>query len=379
MNNGKRILLRIAVSATVLGLMLVASTGVCLGAPPARTIALETVSPSSFATEGIPATLPVNWIEDRPVKFYQATVTTSAVYQDQVRWWEGNPWRVDGLVRNDTGIPLSHCPVFISWLAADGTILRMDVTFVVILELKPGQAAGFTTDIDAPPAGTTNVDIEAFGREAVSPATDLALESWTLTMPPAVTNNTYTLTWRNDSTQTVVMPSYGVPEFCVNVGKNRFMDYTWDIWNDVSIPASGTWSTTIGGGMNWSVFSSGDTVTGTIYAQARQPVETTRIAGIDRYETAVKACRSAFPTASAVVVASGENFPDALAGAGLAGAYDAPLLLTRKGTLYSGIPGEIDPPRRDPRDHPGRDRRGERLGRVRARARGGGYDTAGRG
>jgi peptidoglycan hydrolase-like amidase len=62
------------------------------------------------------------------------------------------------------------------------------------------------------------------------------------------------------------------------------------------------------------------------------PIE--RIQGADRYETAVKIAQKAFPTtAPAVVLASGENFADALTGSALAGSAGGPLLLTRKGAL----------------------------------------------
>lgn len=71
-----------------------------------------------------------------------------------------------------------------------------------------------------------------------------------------------------------------------------------------------------------------------------------RLSGSDRYATSYAASRSSFATASAVVIASGANFPDALSAAGLAGALDCPVLLAppvtavddpRLGPLYSEI------------------------------------------
>ena len=63
-----------------------------------------------------------------------------------------------------------------------------------------------------------------------------------------------------------------------------------------------------------------------------------RVFGTDRYTTAVESARVAFPGWEAVahvVLTSGEDNSqvDALSGAGLAGAYQAPLLLTRRSTL----------------------------------------------
>ncbi len=55
--------------------------------------------------------------------------------------------------------------------------------------------------------------------------------------------------------------------------------------------------------------------------------------GDDRYETAAAVASAAFDSAETAIVASGENFPDALSAAGLAGVYDAPLLLVRKSSV----------------------------------------------
>lgn len=75
----------------------------------------------------------------------------------------------------------------------------------------------------------------------------------------------------------------------------------------------------------------------------------TSIAGASRYLTALKACEVVFPINSVmplgpdghrtVIIASGANWPDALAAAGLAGAYKSPLLLTQP-DLLPGIVGD---------------------------------------
>lgn len=67
-----------------------------------------------------------------------------------------------------------------------------------------------------------------------------------------------------------------------------------------------------------------------------------RIAGSDRYDTAVRISKASFPTtAPAVVLASGEQFPDALAGSALAGATKGALLLTRSDELPSIVASEV--------------------------------------
>lgn len=73
------------------------------------------------------------------------------------------------------------------------------------------------------------------------------------------------------------------------------------------------------------------------FADCQQPVS-----GADRYLTAAAAAKSAFPTtAGTVVLASGENWPDALGGAALSGAVKGPVLLTAKSALPKATIAEI--------------------------------------
>jgi putative cell wall-binding protein len=65
------------------------------------------------------------------------------------------------------------------------------------------------------------------------------------------------------------------------------------------------------------------------------PVE--RLAGADRYATAVAISQRTYGAADTVYLATGENFPDALAGAALQG----PLLMTPATTLPSAVRAEI--------------------------------------
>ncbi|PJJ61749.1 cell wall-binding repeat-containing protein [Compostimonas suwonensis] len=67
-----------------------------------------------------------------------------------------------------------------------------------------------------------------------------------------------------------------------------------------------------------------------------------RIAGADRYSTAVAIARSAFPDRAKVVyVASGANFPDALSAAPAAAHEGGPLLLTDPGSLPTVVSDTI--------------------------------------
>jgi putative cell wall-binding protein len=66
------------------------------------------------------------------------------------------------------------------------------------------------------------------------------------------------------------------------------------------------------------------------------------ISGADRYETAIQVSQAGFaPGVGAVVLATGENFPDALSAAPLAAAYGGPVLLTHSASLDQGTTAEI--------------------------------------
>ena len=70
-------------------------------------------------------------------------------------------------------------------------------------------------------------------------------------------------------------------------------------------------------------------VSDTVLAQLRPlAADTRRVAGADRYATAAAINTDAFGTATRAFVASGLNFPDALAGAAYAGSLAAPLYLS---------------------------------------------------
>ncbi|MDI6799147.1 MAG: cell wall-binding repeat-containing protein [Actinomycetota bacterium] len=68
-----------------------------------------------------------------------------------------------------------------------------------------------------------------------------------------------------------------------------------------------------------------------------------RVFGPDRYRTAATVSQKGWPKGSTyVIVSTGENFPDGLAGSALAGAYGCPILLTETGALNSYAKGEIN-------------------------------------
>jgi len=69
----------------------------------------------------------------------------------------------------------------------------------------------------------------------------------------------------------------------------------------------------------------------------------TRLAGADRYATAASISAATFsPGVPAVIVATGENYPDALAGGPVAAAWDGPVLLVRGGSIPPAVAAELD-------------------------------------
>ena len=63
--------------------------------------------------------------------------------------------------------------------------------------------------------------------------------------------------------------------------------------------------------------------------------------GVNRYQTAVKVSKYSFTVADTVFLATGANFPDALAGAALAGYWDAPIYLVQQNCVPIEVLDEI--------------------------------------
>ncbi|WP_066172844.1 cell wall-binding repeat-containing protein [Bacillus marinisedimentorum] len=66
-----------------------------------------------------------------------------------------------------------------------------------------------------------------------------------------------------------------------------------------------------------------------------------RISGSNRYDTSIEISKEGWNSADTVILAVGNNFPDALSGAPLAHNLNAPILLTDSKTIPSGVLSEI--------------------------------------
>lgn len=67
-----------------------------------------------------------------------------------------------------------------------------------------------------------------------------------------------------------------------------------------------------------------------------------RLFGADRYATSAALNNDAFGTATEVFIASGENYPDALAGAARSGSVGAPLYLVRGTCIPASVAGDVN-------------------------------------
>ena len=80
-----------------------------------------------------------------------------------------------------------------------------------------------------------------------------------------------------------------------------------------------------------------------VVASKAAPLKWKRLAGPDRYQTMEKILQTGFSANSTttVIIATGENFPDALAASGLGGLLGAPVIITPKAKLGSVAAKEI--------------------------------------
>lgn|GEM_PF-1118226 len=72
------------------------------------------------------------------------------------------------------------------------------------------------------------------------------------------------------------------------------------------------------------------------------PLQATRLAGDDRYHTSALVSEHRFAASINAVLATGEDFPDALSASALAGALNGPLLLTRAAAVPPTVLAELD-------------------------------------
>lgn len=155
------------------------------------------------------------------------------------------------------------------------------------------------------------------------------------------------------TTSTLPLAVVGTPYSLTMGATGGTSPYTWTVSagalpGGLSLNADGTISGTPNTRGAVSVtFSVTDAASATTSASLSMPVTSTAItdlAGADRFGTAILVSQQEYPkthTASAVVLARADNYPDALVGAAFAAAKNGPLLFTSGSTLSTADVTEI--------------------------------------
>ncbi|MGI6217266.1 MAG: cell wall-binding repeat-containing protein [Coriobacteriales bacterium] len=90
-----------------------------------------------------------------------------------------------------------------------------------------------------------------------------------------------------------------------------------------------------------SLTSAIDQFESSMKAGTRESGSWSRLAGSNRYKTSQAISQEGFSTSDYAVVATGDNFPDALSASALAGAYDCPIVLTTGKSLSDEAKSEL--------------------------------------
>lgn len=211
--------------------------------------------------------------------------------------------------------------------------------------------------VPAGASGSSVVELSAVGAETDASAStvlevvdlDVAIDPSELTLSAPVDgwdSGTVTITNNSDAsitigTITVSDPLFGLGELSVNPGT------VLESGGSVVVDPVAFMSDTAGtfyGTLNIPI-TSPTLLTRTVALTGVATDETVSEAleGTDRYSTAIEVSQEAFAEgADAVVIATGEKFPDALGGSALAGVLNAPVLLTEHGMLLAEVAAEIE-------------------------------------
>ena len=180
-------------------------------------------------------------------------------------------------------------------------------------------------------------DTDQFDFDKMVVTNDITLTAkWAQNATPDVPVTTYTITYHENGgtpvgTQTIESGKYAPrPTDPARTG------YVFDGWFTQDGTESGNW------GEAFDFEGTAITESRDLYAKwSEKPWE--RLAGSNRYDTNAKLVESGFSEkGGTVILATGENFPDALSASGLAGLCDAPLLLTGKNELPTEVKAQLN-------------------------------------
>jgi putative cell wall-binding protein len=186
----------------------------------------------------------------------------------------------------------------------------------------PGASNPLIVGVSSPTAGTVTID-KTPPNTSVAHYTVLGVGA-TITAPPATTADPLTLTFQVFDKQ---LPAGSGP---ADLTVFRDGVAVGACTGPGATPDPCVASATTSGGVTTIVIRSSHASTWDVEAAS-----VGRVSGIDRIATAVAVSQDSFPAgnAGAVVLARGDDYPDALVGGPLAAAKNAPLLLTEGSTL----------------------------------------------
>lgn len=224
---------------------------------------------------------------------------------DADKFQEGVTWSIPSSVKSGTRVSASVKLVHYenryelsggAWTSSDTDVASIDSNGVITAK-KPGSATI-----------TTVAGGRSFSKQ--------------ITVTPV------TLTYNgNGATSGSVASSSGTAGTSMTVAENGFTRraYTFTQWNTA---ANGTGKSYAPGSR---ISISADIV---LYAQWKANPRLSRLAGATRYDTMSEIAKAEnMQKGQTVIVASGDNYPDALAASGLAGALDATIILTGSQSL----------------------------------------------
>lgn len=143
----------------------------------------------------------------------------------------------------------------------------------------------------------------------------------------------------NAATVTATFPSSSWDVTATVLGTDFLLDSCGGFDYATQIPPSAT--ATLTAVMHWNLPSSTSSWTAGGHVDARTASDVRRVAGVTRYDTAVALSQDAYTSASDVIVATGQDYADALSASALAGMVQGPILLTTPNTLSSVTTTEI--------------------------------------
>jgi putative cell wall-binding protein len=259
------------------------------------------------------------------------------VVLDTTDYFMDDGYYVAGRIRNGDPKTLDQAHVVVEMHDADDDLVAFgsDGAWVYTLDHDDTGAFAVWMGEDVPPSAT-HYHVWAAGRDIGAASADLKLSSVASSTDPVSGDLFWNGRVTNNTGRAIVYPIVAGSEWAAAP------DAAWT-YLDAIVPtdADSRFAELADGAYRefrirgrWARPAPASTMlTATWTAQGRRAPDMKRVFGADRYATAAAIATEHWVLAGTVIIASGENFPDALSASALAGSYDAPLLLTRRDSV----------------------------------------------